>query len=517
MHRRSLLAAAATLAAPAIAAGRPVLRFIPDADLAVLDPVWTTATVTRDHAYLVFDHLWGFDAGNQVQPQMLAGHTLDAGHTTWTLMLRDGLRFHDGEPVRAADVVPSIQRWAARSPFGQLLLAASDEIRAVDDRTVLIRLKRPFPVSRCLANGPPIMPARLAVTDPGRQVREMVGSGPFRFLADEHMAGARVAYARFDGYRPREDGVPSFTAGPKIAHLDRVEWTVIPDTGTASAAMQSGETDWWGAPSFDMIPRLRRLRTVVIEVLNTQGSVPILRFNHLHPPFDRAAVRRAVLPAIDQASFMQALAGDDRTFWKTGVGVFALESPMASSVGMEVLTGPRDLGAAQRALQAAGYDGTSVVVMSPADLPTVSATSQLAADLLKRIGFAVDLQVMDWGTLIQRRSKEVAPGQGGWNVVTTGLTGSGIMDPAAHIGLRADGRAAWAGWPTSPTLEALRARWLEADTLAAQQAICRDIQAQFWIDLPYVPLGETYQPYAFNRRVTGIPTGFPLFYGVRVA
>ncbi len=517
MLRRTLLRAAlatAPLATPAIAANPRTLRYIPDADLAILDPVWTTATITRDHAYMVFDQLYGIDETDTVRPQMLAGHTLEGG-TTWTLTLRNGLRFHDGTPVLAADAVQSIRRWAARTPFGQALLAASDEIAAPDDRTIRIRLKRRFPVDRCLANGPPIMPARLAATDPSRAILEMVGSGPFRFLPDERVSGARAAYARFEGYVPR-DGAPSYTAGPKIAHVDRVEWTVIPDPSTAGAALQSNEADWWGSATYDLLPWLRRARGLVVGTVQGPGQIPILRFNHLHPPFDDPAIRRAILPALDQAEFMHALAGDERALWRTGVGAFALESRMANAVGLEALTAPRSLEAARQALRATAYAGQPVLLMSPADVPNVSATSLVAADLLRRIGFTVDLQVMDWGTLLQRRSKEAPPAEGGWNAVTTSLNGTGIMDPAGHIGIRSDGRRAWPGWPTSPPMEALRAAWLEQDDLAAQQAIARDIQARFWQDVPYIPLGETYTAYAHTTRLRGVPYGFPQFYGVKL-
>jgi peptide/nickel transport system substrate-binding protein len=517
MRRRAFLggAAAMALAAPAQGGEGRVLRFIPETDVTVLDPVWTTATVTRDHAYLVFDTLYGYDATINVQPQMVSGHTIDAGGTVWTLTLRDGLVFHDGARVVAADAVASIRRWAARSVFGQALIDATDEIAATDDRTIRFRLKHPFPISRALANGPVVMPARIAATDPNTQVKEMVGSGPFRFVTDERVPGARVVYAKFDKYVPRPDGVASFTAGPKIVHLDRVEWHVIPDPATAAAALQSGEAEWWGNPSYDLLPKLAAAG-LLVKVLGSGGRIGCMRFNHLHPPFDNPAVRRAVLGVIDQTDFMTALAGEDRAYWKTGVGAFAVESPMASDAGLSVLTGPRDAARAKQDLAAAGYQGERIVVMSQADLPDGAAMAAVGADELQRMGFNVDLQSMDWGTLIQRRAKMDPVERGGWSVFFTNLTGTAIFDPAAHLGLRADGRAAWVGWPTSPKIEALRAAWLTTDDLARQQAVCRDIQAQMWIDVPFIPLGESYVPYAFAKRVVDIPRGFPLFYGVRV-
>ncbi len=164
------------------------LKFIPVSDLVILDPVWTGARVTRNHGYLVFDTLYGVDETYGVQPQMVAGHTIDSDGRRWTITLRDHLRFHDGEPVRGRDVVASLRRFCVRESFGQSLMATTDELSAPDDRTVVFRLKKPFPhLAQALAGStgtmPCIMPERLANTDPFKQITEMVGSGPFRFLA----------------------------------------------------------------------------------------------------------------------------------------------------------------------------------------------------------------------------------------------------------------------------------------------------------------------------------------------
>jgi peptide/nickel transport system substrate-binding protein len=516
MKRRSLLQAGlGLLAAPAIAQTPRVLRVIPEADLASLDPVWTTATVTRDHAFMVFDTLYGFDENYSVQPQMVEGHTVEDGRI-WTIKLRSGVRFHNGEPVLARDVVPSVQRWASRASFGQTMMAVTDDFEAVDDRTIRLRMKNRFPVSRALADSALIMPAHLAATDSSKAITEMIGSGPFRFLADERIAGAHAAYAKFEGYVPRSEGVASQTAGPKIAYVDRVEWHVIPDPGTAAAAMMAGEMDWWEA-SPDFLAQLRRSTQVRLGMIDLLCGIRIMRFNHLQPPFDNPAIRRVLLGVIDQADVMAAFAGEERDLWRDHVGVFTPGTPMASDVGMEVLTGPRDYAKARGALAAAGYGGEKVVILNPADQPQVSSNTLVGADMLTKAGMNVDVQTMDWGTLLQRRAKTDSSVQGGWNIVFTGLSGSGTMDPSSHIGLRGNGRQAWAGWPTSPRIEELRDAWFGAPDVAAQKAICIEIQKQFWQDVPYIPLGQTFGVNAFNRRVTNEAKGFPLFYGLKVA
>ena len=515
MKRRTLLQAGlAALAAPAIAQPARVLRIIPEADLAILDPVWTTATVTRDHAYMIFDTLYGFDAAYNVQPQMVEGHSIEDDRI-WTLKLRPGLRFHNNEPVLARDVVPSILRWASRDSFGQTLLASSDAIEAVDDRTLRLRMKKRFPVARALTNSALIMPAHLAATDSSRQITEMIGSGPFRFLPGERIAGARAAYARFEAYVPRPDGTPSATSGPKIAHVDRVEWHVIPDAGTAAAAMLAGEMDWWEIQP-DFIPRLAASPRLRLEQIDTLGGIRIMRFNHLHPPFDNPAIRRALLGVLSQADVMIAETGDNPSLWRDGVGVFTPGTPMANATGIDVMNRPRDFARARADLAAAGYRGETITVLHPADQAGISSDTLVGVDVAKRAGFTVDLQTMDWGTLMQRRAKMDPPAQGGWNLVFTGLSGSGTMDPSGHIALRGNGTKAWAGWPTSSKLEALREAWFDAPDVPAQQAVCIEIQRQFWQDVPYIPLGQRFVPIVVNRRVTDVPRGFPLFYGLKV-
>ena len=525
LNRRTLLqTAGAALAAPSIvrAQGAGVLRFIPQSDVTALDPVWTSVYVTRNHGYLVFDTLYGQDEALAIQPQMVAGHTTEDAGKLWTLTLRDGLMFHDGTPVLARDCVASIRRWARRDAFGQTLLGLTDELSAPDDKRIVFRLRAPFPflpeaLGKVGINMLPVMPERLANTDPFKQVTEMVGSGPFRFRADERVVGSRVIYERFDKYRPRENGVTSGTAGPKRVHFDRVEWNVIPDVATAAAAMQRGEADWWEQPSFDLLPVLERSPELKTFVVETTGNIGIFRTNQLHPPFDNPAIRRALLPALNQADYMQAIAGDRRQSWRADVGVFGPGMAMASDAGMEAITGKRDVERARREVMAAGYGGEKVVVMSPGDYPRINTLASVAADMLARCGLNVDLQEMDWGTVIQRRASKAAPSQGGWSVFFTTLTGVDLSSPASSLPLRGNGQGAWFGWPTAPKLEALRDQFLAEPDVAAQKRIAADIQRQAFIDVPFLPLGEFIQPTTQRREIVDTLAGLSLFWNVRRA
>ena len=450
---------------------------------------------------------------------MAAGHTQEQDGKLWTIVLRDGLKFHDGEPVRARDCVASLQRWSKRDAYGQALFAATDELTAKDDRTLVFRLKQPFPrLPDALGKLPPflpvIMPERLAKTDPFTQVTEMVGSGPFRFNAAERVVGSRVVYDRFDGYKPREDGTPDTTSGPKIVNLDRVEWHIIPDFATAASALQADEIDWWESPAPDLLPLLKKDPGIKLDVIDPIGGMFIMRMNQLHPPFDNPAIRRAVMASIDQNDMMQAYAGDDHTLWRSGVGIYPPGSALATDVGMEALAKP-DIARAKAELAAAGYNGEKVVMLVSTDIGNTKVLADIGADAMRRMGMNIDYQAMDWGTLNQRRVKMDAVDQGGWSVFYTLFYGLDQLTPAGNLPLRGNGRAAWFGWPTSPKLEALRDAWMQASDPFESKVIGADIQRQALIDLPYIPLGQTIQPTAYRTSITDVPRGPAVYWGVR--
>ena len=523
MQRRSFLAGtAAALAMPNIARADAVrtLTFVPDADLALLDPVFTTSYQTRDHAFLVYDTLFGQDSRLRATVQMLEGFLIEDDHKLYRLALRRGLKFHDGSPVLARDCAASIRRWGARDSFGQALMAATDEVSASDDRTIVIRLKAPFPLlpdalAKTSPSMCPMMPERLADTDPFQQVTEAIGSGPFRYLADQRVPGARVVYERFADYLPRSDGKAERTSGPKIANFDRIEWSVIPDAATAAAALAKGEVDWWYTPVADLLPALRANHAIKTDIVVPTGLIATMRFNQLQAPFDNPAIRRALVGAVSQADYMTAVMGEDRAGWRDKVGYFCPDTPLASDVGMAALTGPRDLDAVRRDLGAAGYRGERVVLLAPQDIPSTKALAEVTADVLKRVGINLDVQAMDWATLVQRRVKTEPVAQGGWSIYQTSWAGVDQLNPAGHVFLRGNGRAAAPGWPTSPRLEELRDAWFQAPDLPAQQAIAAEMQRQAFIDVPYIPLGQTISPTAYRANLSGVLDGLPLFWNVK--
>jgi peptide/nickel transport system substrate-binding protein len=523
MKRRTLLATgAAALAAPRIARSQSAktLKFVPQIDVPLLDPVITSAYISRNHGFVIFDTLFGQDSEFKAQPQMVDGVDTAADGKTWRLTLRAGLKFHDNTPVLARDCVASINRWGKRDAFGQALMAATDALSAADDKTIVFRLKRPFPLlpdalGKVAGIMCAIMPERLANTDAYKPITEMVGSGPFRYVAAERVPGALSVYTRFEGYVPRPSGTPSWTAGPKIAYLDRVEWGAIPDAATASAALKQGQVDWWQEPSLDLLPALRQDANLTMDMLDPTGLPAMLRFNHLQPPFNNPAIRRALLGAVNQADTMQAVAGADRTLWKDGTGYFASTSPLANTAGMAALTGKRDMAKVKADLAAAGYNGERAVVMIATDLPALQAMGEVGADMLKQAGINVDVQSTDWGTVIQRRASKAPVDKGGWSVFFTSFFGEDQFTPATHLGLRGNGEAGWFGWCNAPKLEELRDTWFQAPDMAAQKAVAAQIQLQAFQDVPYLPTGEYYQQTSYRKTVTGVLKGLPLMWNVK--
>ena len=522
MQRRAFLGTmAATLAAPRLAraASATTLKFVPSQDLTLLDPIQSPSGSTIMHSCLVFDTLYGLDALYRAQPQMVEGQVIEDDGKTWKITLRDGLKFHNGEPVRAKDAVASLRRWAKRDTFGQTLFSVTDELSAPTDKMFQFRLKQPFPMipdalGKIGAFFAIIVPEELAKTEPTKGMPEIIGSGPFRYLAKEAVPGSLNVYEKFTGYVPRGSGTPNFLAGPKVAYFDRVEWHTIPDPATAMAALQSGEVDWWDQATADALPLLRKNRDVVVSVYKIGPSFGMLRPNSTQPPFDNPDVRRAVLGAINQSDYMIAVAGTERSLWSADCGFFTPGSPMASDAGMAALNGPRDLDKVKRDLEAAGYKGEKLVYLAPTDLPSLNAISEVAADMFRKIGMNLDYVATDWGTVAQRFASRQPPDKGGWSMYPN-YVGVAMISPAANNYIRANGDHAMFGWPSSPRLEQLRLQWLETSDLATQQRICREIQQQAFQDVPYYPLGVWYPATAYRNSLTGVLDGTSLFYNVR--
>jgi peptide/nickel transport system substrate-binding protein len=527
MKRRTFLrtASAAAAAAPtSFAIAQPArsrtLVFVPQANLTLLDPIFTTAQPSVHHGWAIYDLLFAVTSKLEVRPQMAEGYTVSDDGRTYIIKLRDGLKFHNGEPVRAQDCAPSLIRWARREAIGQTIWRYVDECVAQDDRTIRIKLKRPIAVfMEAIARGGAsvafMMPEHVAKTDPFKQISDYTGSGPYRFLPDEYNSGAQVAYARFDGYVPRQEPAEWMTGG-KVAHFERLEWRVIPDAATAAAALQNGEVDWYEQVQPDLVPLLARNPAISIGYHNPTGYTGVMRFNHLHPPFNNVAVRRAVMMAVNQDDYMASVTAGDTKAYTVCKAVF----PCGTRYGIEV-GGPMMQGSIEKAKQmlaASGYKGEKTVLISPTDLTTVGPFGDVTFDLLKKIGMNVEMVATDWGSVVQRRTSKEPVDKGGWSIMHTWRPGNIGYTPMEHSQIRGFGNTSWFGWYKDDEMEAMIRSFVETTDSKEQDAIVLAIQKRAFDQVPYVPIGTFQIRKAYRKDLVGMVEGTgPYFWNVRRA
>jgi peptide/nickel transport system substrate-binding protein len=480
---------AATAATGAFAQG--TLRMVSHADLKILDPIWTTANITRNHGYLIYDVLFATDADFKVRPQMAEKVDISADQLTYTITLRDGLEWHDGTPVAAADCIASIRRWGARDGFGQLLMRSTAELKPIDDRSFALVLKEPFglvleALGKVGSSVPFMMPKRVAETDPNKQIDDYTGSGPFIFKKDEWKAGEKVVYVRNPKYKPRAEP-PSMLAGAKQAKVDRVEWIAIPDANSAVNALIAGEVDLLESPPTDLLPLLRGSKNVALYGWNVRGGQALMRFNHLQPPFDNPKARQAAMLALSQEDFLRAQYGDP-ALYRTCTAPFTCESTYGKEYG-DFLIKP-DLDKARTLLKESGYDGKPIAMLHQTDLASSNQFQPVAKQQLERAGFKIELLPMDWNTVVARRARKEAPAQGGWNIFFTTNITIDVDNPGTSNFAAASCDKAWFGWPCNPEIEKLRASFIAETDAAKRQAIGFAISDKMMEQGVYVPLGQ---------------------------
>lgn len=502
--RAALAAAALSLSQGSLLAqDGSTLRVVPYADLRNLDPIWTTATITQTHGYMIYDTLFAMDENLEPQPQMVDGFEVSDDGLTYTFDLREGLTFHDGSPVEAQDVVASLERWAARDNMGGALMEVTQSLSALDGDTFELVLSEPYglvvdSLAKPVSNVPFIMPAEVAATDPFEQVTSYIGSGPFVFDEEAWVPGNKVVYRKFEGYVPREEP-PSGLAGGKVVKLDTVEWYYLPDPGTAIAALRNNEVDFYESPPIDLVPVLESDPNIVVEEQDPYGLIVIMRPNHLHPPFDKKEARQALSYVVDQTEYMTAMVGNPQ-FWQTCASLMMCGTPAETAAGGGERMVEGNLERA-RELMASVYDGETVVIMHPTDHPS-GPTALVTAANLRKLGVEVELQAMDWATLTSRRALKDEPGDGGWNIFHT-RTRIGAASPVSHLGVSA-GDTAWFGWPNNETIEELRFAWAKEPDADKRAEIMAELHEELMEYQPFVMVGQYQMPSAWRSNVNGL-------------
>jgi peptide/nickel transport system substrate-binding protein len=519
--RRFLFAFCAVLmalAAAPFAAAQTTLRVVMHADLKVFDPIWSGAYIVRNHGYMVYDTLFAIDDKFEVKPQMVDSWTTSDDGLTWTFKLRDGLEFHDGAPVTSDDVIASLKRWSVRDSMGLKVAQALKEYKVVDPRTFQIVLKEKFgalveSLGKPSVVVPFIMPARVAATDPFKQIDDYTGSGPFILKKDEMRPGALTVYVKNTKYKPRNEPASGLTGG-KVVHVDRVEWVWIPDTETQVNALIKGEIDVIEGVNHDVLPLLEKDKSVRL-IRGLASNQVTFRMNWLVPPFNDARVRRAAMVALSQEEFLQASIGDKR-FYRECKAIFTCETPLASDAGMaDVLNGNAQK--ARAMLKEAGQEGAQIVLLQPTDLQLLRPWPLVAKAQLERAGFKVDVQSSDWTTMVNRLLTKKGPAaEGGWNAFVTSWAQVDIVDPLMNPSLASTCEKARAGWPCDEQMEKLRDKYVQAATLAERKAVVDEIQRHQANIVTHVHLGEWFGVSAVRSNIgtPAVPPQIVVFWGV---
>ncbi|MBI1775199.1 MAG: ABC transporter substrate-binding protein [Proteobacteria bacterium] len=492
------------------ATAETTIKLIPQADLKIFDPIWTTAAISINHGYMVYDTLFAMDSKLQPKPQMVESFTSSPDGLKHTFTLRSGLKFHDGSPVTAKDVVVSLNRWGKRIVDGKAMFERTASLVATGDRTLELTLKDPFgPLFDVLAN--PVQPAVImrekdALTDPNQQVMESIGSGPFVFLKDEWKPGDKVFYRKNADYAARSDASDGF-AGAKVVKVDRVEWDYIPDPNTATQALLKGEVDAYEIPPVDLLPLLKKDPNIVVRVLNKPGVHGMIRPNALYPPFKDTRARQALALAIDQKQYLAAMVGNDSEYGRECYAVFQCGSPNETTVGSEPYQ-KRNIERAKQLMKEAGYDGRPIVVMDPTDQQIIHNIAIMTAQSLKDIGVNVDLQAMDWASLTSRRANKDKPGSGsqGWDIFTTWSSSIIMQSPITNFAMVAtcDGNN-WYGWACDDELEKRRKDYVSAQKPEERKKAIEGLQVRYYEIMPFVITGQFQSPVAYRKNLVGIP------------
>jgi len=347
---------------------------------------------------------------------------------------------------------------------------------------------------------PFMMPKRVAETDPNPQLSDFTGSGPFVFKRDEWKPGDKTVYVKFDKYKPRSEPA-SGLAGGKVANVDRVEWRAISDHQQAINALLAGEIDFIEAPPHDLLPLAIGDSNVKQFDWNVLGNQFTFRPNWTAKPFDNPKVRQALLYAFNQKDFLEAVVGDPK-YYKVCNSYFPCGTPLFSEKGFEGKLNS-DFKKAQELLKEAGYDGTPIVLMHSTDLQILTNLAPVAKSLMEKAGFKVDMQSMDWQTLVARRAKKDLPAQGGWHAFLTSWVAADILNPVMAGFFNAGCDKAMFGWPCDKEIESLRDQYARETNPAKLKPIAEAVQVRVTQYPTHIHLGQWYQAAAVRKNVEG--------------
>ncbi|MGK6306514.1 ABC transporter substrate-binding protein [Variovorax sp. DT-64] len=481
------------------------LKVVAHADLKILDPTFTTAYISRNFGYMVYDTLFAQDATGAPKPQMVDKYTSSKDGKEWSFTLRPGLKFSDGSPVTSADVIASLQRWGARDSLGRAMGAAGAQWKAVDAQSFSLTLNEPFGmVLDALAKPsgfpPVILPERLARMPATSPLTEVLGSGPFIFKRDEWVPGNKAVFVRNPNYVARSEP-PSGLAGSKKTSFERVEWLYLPDANSAIAALKAGEVDLVEQLPPDYIAPLRTDKSIKVGAAGAWQGFLVL--NQLHPPFNNPKARQALLHAVNQERFTAAMGYPLDMRVTYCASYFICGGPNETHAGAEPFRKP-DIAKAKQLLAEAGYKGEKVVLLVPSDVTYLNAEALMAAQTMRSIGMNVDMQNMDWASIGARRAKRDAPEAGGWNMYVTVAGEFDVNSPITNAYLSPACGNSLPGWPCDKQLDELRTAWIRETVPAKRKELLDAFQKRAYEAVPYVSAGQYSAAFAARASLKGV-------------
>lgn len=506
--------AAATIIRPRPAhAAKPVIAVL-ESEVVILDPHKITATITRTFGTHVFDTLFAMNNAGEVKPQMVDSWESSADKLTWTFRLRDGLKWHDGAPVTAADCTASLTRWMPGDALGRMLRAATVSLEPTDARTFVLKLKEPFPMllqvlGKPNAALPVMMPIKIMQEAGDGRIKTAIGSGPFRFRADRWRTGDSMILERNPDYIPRQEP-PDFLAGGKVVKINELDLRVMPDANTGASALMAGEIDYMQFLPFDILPLLEKARGVKVfgegGIHMYQGN---FRLNHAAPPFDNPKVRQVMWKLVDQASILEGIGIPAQYRVETCNSFWMCDAPYSTNVGAEVAK--FDVAAAKAELAASGYKGEPVVILEVAGSISETA-SRVLTQSMQEAGFNVQPQSMDWGTVLARRVRK-----DGWSMFPVFSNGTDMLSPLTHFYAAAT-CGDFPGWSCDSRVPPLMKEFTQVEGMAEQKRVAAEIQKLLYELTPSVMWGQFTRPAGYRNTLTNfIESSYPIFWQVEKA
>ena len=422
-----------------------VLRVVPHSNLNILDPIWTTQYMARNHGYMVYDTLFGTDEKSRIQPQMVDKWTVSPDQRLWTFTLRGGPRVprRQAGHRRGRDrLAPALGQARRDGPEADDLrrahgLAQPDTLPHLPARALRLRARgaRQALLQRALHH------AQARRRHAGRQADRGARSAaaPTSSRRTSSSRATRRSISRNDKYVPRKE-TPSGTAGGKHVYVDRVEWNLaLRDAQSQVNALANGEVDVLERPAFESYEQLKNRAQ---RAARHQGPARLPVHVPLQPPAPAVQQRRRCARRRSRRcsrSRSCARRSASRSSTSPAPRCSPAARPTAARKGSEIQS-KSNMKKAQELVKASGYDGTPVVIIKPTDLAAIQKLPDVAAQLLRQAGFKVDLQAMDWNTVVSRRAKKDPPAQGGWNIFFTAWVAPDIWNPLTNAAVGARGR-----------------------------------------------------------------------------